>query len=159
MAMSTTTGGGLRAPLMSLVHVGGGVDRRTGYHEERAALREALERGTATINGDRICCRLWWSPCRRRASTCTRMPECENQGCTQNTRIPNTWQPQVNSKKIPSTHNTPHPTCAPVRKQICYRSAPQAMAARGVNVMRINTKYNRNASQILLKCRGIVQPW
>ena len=37
---------------MSLVHVGGGVDRRTGYHEERAALREALERGTATIHGD-----------------------------------------------------------------------------------------------------------
>ena len=54
MAMSTTTGGGLRAPLMSLVHVGGGVDRRTGYHEERAALREALERGTATIHGDRM---------------------------------------------------------------------------------------------------------
>eukprot|EP00964_Phaeocystis_antarctica_P067328 scaffold40752_cov31-Phaeocystis_antarctica.AAC.2 len=24
--------------------------------------------------------------------------------------IPNTWQPQVRSKKIPSTHNTPH-TC------------------------------------------------
>ena len=42
----------MRAPLMSLVHVGGGVDRRTGYHEERAALREALERGTATIHGD-----------------------------------------------------------------------------------------------------------
>ena len=54
MAMSTTTGGGLRAPLRPLVHVGGGVDRRTGYHEERAALREALERGTATIHGDRM---------------------------------------------------------------------------------------------------------
>ena len=61
MAMSTTTGGGLRAPLMSLVHVGGGVDRRTGYHEERAALREALERGTATIHVDQMLC-LWWSP-------------------------------------------------------------------------------------------------
>ena len=33
-----------------LVHVGGGVDRR----EEQAALREALQRGTATIHGDRI---------------------------------------------------------------------------------------------------------
>ena len=28
--------------------------RRAGYHEERAALREALERGTATIHGDRM---------------------------------------------------------------------------------------------------------
>ena len=53
MAMSTT-GGGLRAPLRPLVHVGGGVDRRAVYHEERAALREALQRGTATIHGDRM---------------------------------------------------------------------------------------------------------
>ena len=37
-----------------------------------------------------------------------------------------------------------------------------AMAARGVNIMRINTKYDKKCvllSQILLKCRGIVQPW
>eukprot|EP00964_Phaeocystis_antarctica_P008388 scaffold4523_cov63-Phaeocystis_antarctica.AAC.2 len=53
MAMSTT-GGGLRAPLRPLVHVGGGVDRRAVYHEEQAALREALQRGTATIHGDRM---------------------------------------------------------------------------------------------------------
>ena len=54
MAMSTTTGGGLRAPLTPLVHVGGGVvDRRAVYHEEQAALREALERGTATTHVDR----------------------------------------------------------------------------------------------------------
>ena len=52
--MSTTTGGGLRAPLRPLVHVGGGVDRRAVYHEEQAALREALQRGTATIHGDRM---------------------------------------------------------------------------------------------------------
>ena len=38
----------MRAPLRPLVHVGGGVvDRRAVYHEEQAALREALERGTA----------------------------------------------------------------------------------------------------------------
>ena len=49
MAMLTTTGGGLRASLRPLVHVGGGVDRRAVYHEEQAALREALQRGTATI--------------------------------------------------------------------------------------------------------------
>ena len=62
MAMSTTTGGGLRAPLRPLVHVGGGVvDRRAVYHEEQAALREALERGTATIHVDQMLC-LWWSP-------------------------------------------------------------------------------------------------
>ena len=54
MAMATTTGGGLRAPLRPLVHVGGGVDRRAVYHEEQAALREALQRGTATIHGDRM---------------------------------------------------------------------------------------------------------
>ena len=30
------------------VHVGGGVERRTAYHEEQAAIREALESGTAT---------------------------------------------------------------------------------------------------------------
>eukprot|EP00964_Phaeocystis_antarctica_P017193 scaffold9487_cov70-Phaeocystis_antarctica.AAC.1 len=53
MAMSTT-GGGLRAPLRPLVHVGGGIDRRAVYHEEQAALREALQRGTATIHGDRM---------------------------------------------------------------------------------------------------------
>ena len=52
--MATTTGGGLRAPLRPLVHVGGGVDRRAVYHEEQAALREALQRGTATIHGDRM---------------------------------------------------------------------------------------------------------
>ena len=54
MAMSTTTGGrGLRAPLRPLVHVGGGVDRRAIYHEEQAALREALELGTATTHAER----------------------------------------------------------------------------------------------------------
>ena len=36
------------------MHVGGGVDRRAVYHEEQAALREALQRGTATIHGDRM---------------------------------------------------------------------------------------------------------
>ena len=51
--MATTTGGGLRAPLRPLVHVGGGVDRRAVYHEEQAALREALELGTATTHADR----------------------------------------------------------------------------------------------------------
>ena len=30
------------------VHVGGGVERRTAYHEEQAAIREALESGTAS---------------------------------------------------------------------------------------------------------------
>ena len=54
MAMSTTTGGGLRAPLRSLVYVGGGVDRRAVSHEEQAALRETLERGTATTHADRM---------------------------------------------------------------------------------------------------------
>ena len=54
MAMSTTTGvRGLRAPLKTLVHVGGGVDRRAIYHEEQAALREALELGTATTHAER----------------------------------------------------------------------------------------------------------
>ena len=38
----------MRAPLRPLVHVGGGVDRRAVYHEEQAALREALELGSAT---------------------------------------------------------------------------------------------------------------
>ena len=36
------------------MHVGGSVDRRAVYHEEHAALREALQRGTATIHGDRM---------------------------------------------------------------------------------------------------------
>ena len=45
--MSTTTGG------RPLVHVGGGGDRRAIYHEEQAALREALELGTATTHADR----------------------------------------------------------------------------------------------------------
>ena len=61
MAMSTTTGGrGLRAPLRPLVHVGGGVDRRAIYHEEQAALREALElqwaRRRLILSGR---CQLW----------------------------------------------------------------------------------------------------
>ena len=30
------------------MHVGGGVERRTAYHEEQAAIREALESGTAS---------------------------------------------------------------------------------------------------------------
>ena len=30
------------------VHVGGGVERRTAYNEEQAAIRESLESGTAT---------------------------------------------------------------------------------------------------------------
>ena len=47
MATSTTTSGGLRAPLRPLVHVGAG-------REEQAALREALEPGMATIHGDRM---------------------------------------------------------------------------------------------------------
>ena len=29
------------------VHVGGGVERRTAHHQEQAAIREALESGTA----------------------------------------------------------------------------------------------------------------
>ena len=60
MAMSTTTGvRGLRAPLKTLVHVGGGVDRRAIYHEEQAALREALELGTATTHMLSGRCQLW----------------------------------------------------------------------------------------------------
>ena len=34
------------------MHVGGGVDRRAVYHEEQAALREALELGTATTHAE-----------------------------------------------------------------------------------------------------------
>ena len=49
-AMVTTTGGGLRSPSL---HVGGGVERRALHHEERAAHREALERGTATTRAGR----------------------------------------------------------------------------------------------------------
>ena len=30
------------------VHVGGGVERRTAHHQEQAAIREALESGTAS---------------------------------------------------------------------------------------------------------------
>ena len=73
--MSTTTGGGLRAPLRPLVHVGGGVDRRAGYHEERGPPRFA-RRSTGAWSRLIVigCCRLWWSPCRRRASSCTWMP-------------------------------------------------------------------------------------
>ena len=53
----------MRAPLRPLVHVGGGVDRRAVYHEEQAALREALELGTVRQRLMLIgCCRLWWSP-------------------------------------------------------------------------------------------------
>ena len=44
----------MRAPLRPLMHVGGGIDRRTVYYEEHAALREALERGTATTHADRM---------------------------------------------------------------------------------------------------------
>ena len=36
------------------MHVGGVVDRRAVYHEEQAALREALELGTATTHADRM---------------------------------------------------------------------------------------------------------
>ena len=36
------------------MHVGGGVDRRAVYHEEQAALREALELGTATTHAERM---------------------------------------------------------------------------------------------------------
>ena len=49
----------MRAPLRPLVHVGGGVDRRAIYHEEQAALREALElwaRRRLMLSGR---CQLW----------------------------------------------------------------------------------------------------
>ena len=46
------------AALRPLVHVGGGVDRRAVYHEEQAALREALELGRRRLmlSGR---CQLW----------------------------------------------------------------------------------------------------
>ena len=46
MAMAITTGGGLRSPFL---HVGRGVERRALHHEERAAHREALERGARRL--------------------------------------------------------------------------------------------------------------
>ena len=56
MCLSTTTGGGLRAPLRREAARARWRRRRsarTVYYQEQAALREALERGTATTHVDR----------------------------------------------------------------------------------------------------------
>ena len=44
------------------------------WNEARSSEFEALERGTATTRADRTLSPVVWSPCWRRASSCTWMP-------------------------------------------------------------------------------------